>query len=346
MNIKSKLQEIMMRRSDESSDSESSWDAGLVCENLYVGSLRAALDLQSLRSYNIGAILTVAGRLKTNVPSEIRHLIIDIADHPSADIIGILPIAFQFLDEQLRSGKVLVHCASGISRSVSVCCAWLMTRKAMSFDSACRTVRINRPRAAPNVGFYAQLSVLSSFLQSHDLANGAIDLEQVRERYHALLGGDGITNIIFAQRTRANELHALTDSVEEAMKHCFQLTDFNASTMQQWRSDLVTVIQEVMLLQPGAIDTLPISTTLTSSSIVFCSDSSGTTLCEKRNVIESFAVDNQGDLNKDIHLHRHQTLATSLNIQDNPSRMIRDAALRKAQRLLEELDVLSCQIVL
>lgn len=330
MIVNSKLQEIMMRRSDASGDveTESCWDAGFVCENLYVGSLRAALDLGNLRGHNIGAILTVAGRLKTNVPSDIDHLVIDIPDHPSADIIGILQTAFQFLDGQLLASdsarkNVLVHCASGISRSVSVCCAWLMTRKAMNFESACKLIRINRPRAAPNVGFYAQLSVLSSFLKPDDATNEDIDLDQVREAYNAMLGGDGITNILFIQRSRANELHAVVDTVEEAMKHCVRMTDYNKATVDQWRNDLQSVIHEVTLLEPpNTGDSLLLSRT------------SGTAAIQTN--------EDEGNSDRTTHQQKH---AQTLNIQDNPSRMIRDDALRKSMRLLEELDILSSQLV-
>ena len=161
----SKLTEILMQRA-EGSDENIEWDAGCVHAGLYVGSLRAARDITNLRKHNITRVLTVAGGLEVNLPGDIHHLVIDIADHPNADLLSVLELAMRFLDESLlcpnqHTGSVFVHCASGVSRSVSVCCAWLMTRKNMQFPEALDLVKINRPRALPNIGFKAQLLELS-----------------------------------------------------------------------------------------------------------------------------------------------------------------------------------------
>mmetsp|Transcript_11503 Transcript_11503/g.15145 ORF Transcript_11503/g.15145 Transcript_11503/m.15145 type:complete len:85 (+) Transcript_11503:326-580(+) len=47
--------------------------------------------------------------------------------------------------------------AFGVSRSVSVCAAWLMSRKIMSLDLAMQTIRAARNEAMPNMGFIANL---------------------------------------------------------------------------------------------------------------------------------------------------------------------------------------------
>ena len=55
-----------------------------------------------------------------------------------------------------------MHCASGISRSVSVCMAWLMLRKKLSSEEALREVRKSRPQALPNHGFLQSLRLLET----------------------------------------------------------------------------------------------------------------------------------------------------------------------------------------
>jgi predicted protein tyrosine phosphatase len=209
------LQELMMKRSEAyfASDGDFIWDAALVCPGLYVGSLRAALDIHYLTTHNVVAVLTVAGQLKVCLPDTFKHLQIDIADHAAADILEILPTAFHFLDEVLLpDGKsdrsVMVHCASGISRSVSVCCAWLMARKGMSLDSALETVRATRPVANPNVGFHRQLNVLASKLAIHPVVDA---IELAREEYRVTLGGRSITESLIEGREAASELHSITD---------------------------------------------------------------------------------------------------------------------------------------
>lgn len=148
------------------------WDAAFICEGLYVGSLRATECVEALRDHNISAVLTVAGRLPVNLPEGIRHFAIDIPDFLGADLLGALHTAIPFIDSELATDgsaqrAILVHCAMGISRSVSVCCAWLMLRKSMTFQDALKLVRVNRPKALPNVGFHAQLTLLSISLQSN-----------------------------------------------------------------------------------------------------------------------------------------------------------------------------------
>ena len=46
---------------------------------------------------------------------------------------------------------ILVHCASGVSRSVATCCAWLMTRQGYMYQDALHLIRKNRPHANPNM---------------------------------------------------------------------------------------------------------------------------------------------------------------------------------------------------
>jgi protein-tyrosine phosphatase len=62
---------------------------------------------------------------------------------------------------QLVHGKVLIHCYQGKSRSVAVCCAYLMRFYEYSLDEALQLVRSVRPTACPNHGFMQQLMDLS-----------------------------------------------------------------------------------------------------------------------------------------------------------------------------------------
>ena len=55
----------------------------------------------------------------------------------------------------------LVHCAFGVSRSVSVCAAWLLSRhRCTSLAEALDCIRKVRPEASPNMGFLAGLRAL------------------------------------------------------------------------------------------------------------------------------------------------------------------------------------------
>lgn len=71
-------------------------------------------------------------------------------------------------DRQLVHGKILIHCYQGKSRSVAVCCAYLMRFYEYSLDEALQLVRSVRPAASPNRGFMQQLMGLGQ-IPSKDL---------------------------------------------------------------------------------------------------------------------------------------------------------------------------------
>ncbi len=50
-----------------------------------------------------------------------------------------------------------MHCAAGISRSASVCIAYLMARQQLPYHQAKTAVEAARPTIYPNVGFVLQL---------------------------------------------------------------------------------------------------------------------------------------------------------------------------------------------
>ena len=208
-------------------------ELGLVAPRLYVGSLQAAQDAELLSTLNITHVLTAAARLSpfpNGTP--LQNLCLEgLADHPAADILQDVPRSFKFISEGIDSGgSVLVHCASGVSRSVSICCAWLMFSDSdQTLDAALRAIRKDRPQANPNMGFRKQLLSLEETLVARLPKDGAINaistmdvvdevIQTSRAAYNARLGTSDIMSLLCDARSAANDLHFLCDEQENILK--------------------------------------------------------------------------------------------------------------------------------
>lgn len=64
-----------------------------------------------------------------------------------------------------QQGKVLVHCRAGVSRSATVCIAYLMQKQQMSLDAAFEFVVSRRPIIDPNLNFIQQLQRFEASLR-------------------------------------------------------------------------------------------------------------------------------------------------------------------------------------
>jgi dual specificity phosphatase 12 len=86
---------------------------------------------------------------------------LEIDDEPGAPIYSHFDHAHRIIRNALTKGnRVLVHCAAGVSRSVSLVAAYLIIEKSMTADAALRLIRSNRVNANPNDGFRKQLALL------------------------------------------------------------------------------------------------------------------------------------------------------------------------------------------
>ena len=56
-----------------------------------------------------------------------------------------------------KEGKVLVHCHAGISRSATICMAYLMATRKLRMEEAYEFVKTRRRVVSPNFNFMGQL---------------------------------------------------------------------------------------------------------------------------------------------------------------------------------------------
>jgi atypical dual specificity phosphatase len=90
-------------------------------------------------------------------PNVVYHRIL-IRDEDDAPLYRHFDQAAEFIHHQLEQGRrVLVHCAAGVSRSATICMAYLIRYRDLSMTAAYMVVKDARPIVAPNAGFVSQL---------------------------------------------------------------------------------------------------------------------------------------------------------------------------------------------
>ncbi|PKK28187.1 dual specificity phosphatase 5, partial [Columba livia] len=83
---------------------------------------------------------------------------IPVEDSHTADISSHFQEAIDFIDYVRRTGgKILVHCEAGISRSPTICMAYLMKTKKLCLEEAFDYIKQRRSLISPNFGFMGQL---------------------------------------------------------------------------------------------------------------------------------------------------------------------------------------------
>lgn len=133
-----------------------------IVPRVFISDLSFAEDVDSLASYGITHILSVLPE-RISIPSRYpqhQRLQIKVEDFPFAELAAHLPTTTKWIWDALRSSpeaRVLVHCAEGISRSVSVVAAFLMAQHGWTPLEAVRYIQSRRTVANPNFGFVNQL---------------------------------------------------------------------------------------------------------------------------------------------------------------------------------------------
>jgi atypical dual specificity phosphatase len=121
------------------------------------------------------------------------YLKIRIDDNPYARLDAYFDlVADKIKGIKDKSGKTLVHCVAGVSRSASLVCAYLIKYENMSLRQAYQYVKMARPIIRPNVGFWKQL------IDYEKRLHGASTVQMVPARY----GCDDVPDV-YIDETRA-----------------------------------------------------------------------------------------------------------------------------------------------
>ncbi|KAM9060968.1 dual specificity protein phosphatase 5 [Sarcophilus harrisii] len=125
---------------------------------LYLGSAYHASKCEFLANLHITALLNVSRKSSDSCTSQFDYKWIPVEDNHTADISSHFQEAIDFIDCVRRTGgKILVHCEAGISRSPTICMAYLMKTKKFRLEEAFDYIKQRRSMISPNFGFMGQL---------------------------------------------------------------------------------------------------------------------------------------------------------------------------------------------
>lgn len=131
---------------------------------LYIGDHRDAEDFRGQAIVSLGSSVD---SYRTRPGITYLRIVIDDAD--DEDISKHFEATSAFIQQHLLEGHaVLVHCYAGISRSATVCIAFLMRNRDLSLNQAYAVVEVVRKIIYPNEGFYEQLVEYERTLRSKE----------------------------------------------------------------------------------------------------------------------------------------------------------------------------------
>lgn len=126
--------------------------------HLYLGNALTAACMQDLQRLGITAILNVSSTCKNHFTSNFLYKNIPVDDSHNTLLSNWFSDAITFIDEvKGAGGKTLVHCHAGVSRSATICIAYVMYSRHASLDTAFEFVKSRRSEISPNAGFMHQL---------------------------------------------------------------------------------------------------------------------------------------------------------------------------------------------
>lgn len=128
-----------------------------ILPGLYVGNFRDAKDEEQLKQNNITHILSIHDNAKELLEDK-KYLCIIASDCAAQDLSQYFPECIDFIHKaRLANGGVLVHCLAGVSRSVTITAAYIMTVTNFGWRDTLQAIRGARNCANPNFGFQRQL---------------------------------------------------------------------------------------------------------------------------------------------------------------------------------------------
>ncbi|XP_078103404.1 dual specificity protein phosphatase 14 [Sander vitreus] len=125
---------------------------------LYLSGLDSALNAGVLSSRSITLIVNASGLEDVSYPplDGLSVLHVPVQDRPHAPLKRYFDLVAERINQN-QTGRTLVHCTAGRSRSPALIMAYLMRFEGLSLRRAHEVVLDQRPFIRPNAGFWRQL---------------------------------------------------------------------------------------------------------------------------------------------------------------------------------------------
>lgn len=132
---------------------------------LYLGNSQHASQLELLERLGITSLINVSTSCGNHFEEKFTYMNIPIDDNDTADVAAWFTKSITFIDTvKEQPGKVLVHCHAGVSRSATICLAYLMFTAKIGLEVAFEHVQSRRSVISPNLNFMRQLKTYESEL--------------------------------------------------------------------------------------------------------------------------------------------------------------------------------------
>lgn len=129
-----------------------------ITSSLFLGRGSVASNRHLLQARGITCIVNATIEIPNFNWPQFEYVKVPLADMPHAPIgLYFDTVADKIHSVSRKHGATLVHCAAGVSRSATLCIAYLMKFHSVCLLEAYSWVRARRPVIRPNVGFWRQL---------------------------------------------------------------------------------------------------------------------------------------------------------------------------------------------
>lgn len=125
---------------------------------LYLCSGNAAANRHLVYSRAVTCIINATVEIPNSNWSDIDYFKVPVPDLPHVPLsLYFDTVADRIHQTGKKNGRTLVHCVAGVSRSATLCIAYLMKYHRLSLLDAHEWVKMRRPVVRPNMGFWRQL---------------------------------------------------------------------------------------------------------------------------------------------------------------------------------------------